>query len=198
MERRIAFVDVETTGLDPELHEIIELAIVPARLPDLVEGPAYNVLIQPQHIETASSKALEINGYNAEDWQCATTLENALGTAAFLVLDGAMLAGHNVQFDERFLRVAFERCGLPWPDVGYRRLDTMSLAAPLWLSGKSTGASLDAVCKAIGIERPSPHRALADAQACLQVARYMLTRFEWCHPDFARGNIDWRGGGVEG
>ena len=92
------------------------------------------------------------------------------------LLEGALVAGHNVGFDWAFLEAGFERAGLTLPRVDYHRLDTASLAWPLVVSGELPSMSLDPVAKLLGIERPHPHRALADARCSLAVARRLVER----------------------
>ena len=68
--RTLTFLDVETTHLDPEIGEIIQIAI----LTEDSEGnlKEWSTKIKPQlKLGTYSAKALEINGYNEEDWKDA-------------------------------------------------------------------------------------------------------------------------------
>ena len=59
----LAFIDVETTGFDPETQEIIELGVVIAR-PTGDDAMDYEIVdeidlkIKPEHIETADPQAL--------------------------------------------------------------------------------------------------------------------------------------------
>ncbi|MBC7174050.1 MAG: hypothetical protein H5U40_16530, partial [Polyangiaceae bacterium] len=92
------------------------------------------------------------------------------------LLDGALIAGHNVGFDWDFLEAGFRRAGLVLPSVDYHRLDTASLAWPLVVTGELQSMSLDAVAKLFGLDRPHPHRALADARCALEVARRLVER----------------------
>ena len=58
-DRPIAIIDTETTGFKVGVHEIIEIAIMK------IQGnkrDMWTARIKPERIETASSKALEING----------------------------------------------------------------------------------------------------------------------------------------
>jgi DNA polymerase-3 subunit epsilon len=80
-------------------------------------------------------------------------------------LRGRVLVGHNVSFDRRVLRQAFERAELEWPDPP--ALCTVALArrfAPLARQRK-----LGLLAGALGIDVDVQHRALADAETCARV-----------------------------
>lgn len=177
MSRRpLAFVDVETTGLDERRHELLELAVLRVDPDSLVIEQEYSTRVRPEHPETATREAIAVNGYRPELWSGAPSLADALSGASPL-LEGAMLAGHGVGFDHRFLVAGYQRARLPLRLGYYHLLDTASLAWPLLVRGEIESLSLDAVCRALGIERTHPHRALADARCSLAVARAMLARF---------------------
>lgn len=57
-DRPLAFTDVETTGLDPHIHEIIEIGLVLVEHKDLTVVEELNLKIKPEHIETATAEAL--------------------------------------------------------------------------------------------------------------------------------------------
>ena len=63
------FIDLETTGLYPETHEIIEVAAIKV-LPDGTTQTFYSK-VHANKMGLASPKALEINGYNVKDWKNA-------------------------------------------------------------------------------------------------------------------------------
>ena len=171
----LVFVDVETTGLDPDHHELIEVAAVRVHPHTLEPLDHLSLRVVPDRLGDADPRALEVNGYNEADWRDAVSLGNALRRLAPL-LEGAVVAGHNVAFDWAFLVRGFARAGVPLPPVDYHRVDTASLAWPLVSGAETTSLSLDAVCAALGLSRPSPHRALADAMAALEVARCLRDR----------------------
>src|SRR3989338_6523111 len=106
--KRLAFIDIETTGVHPEKHEIIELGCV---LVD-VEGQSYKVVgefemkIKPEHIETAEAEALRVNGYTEGDWLFACSLGEALEHLSKKA-DGAVMVAQNASFDYGFLQKAF-------------------------------------------------------------------------------------------
>lgn len=73
-ERNLAFIDVETTGTNPDRHEIIELALVVVKQIEREgQGPKIEIVgeyewkIKPERIEEAEEEALRINGYNEVD-----------------------------------------------------------------------------------------------------------------------------------
>jgi DNA polymerase-3 subunit epsilon len=169
----IVFLDLETTGLDPRRHEILEIGAVrvdPMTLAILAEA---EVRVAPRRLEDAEPDALRVNGYAAKDWTSALGLDVALGMIAPL-LEGAILAGHNPSFDRGFLVEGWQQAGVTPPPMDYHLLDTASLAWPLYSAGAIEKLSLSTLCAHFGIERPSPHRALADAHASRELARRLL------------------------
>lgn len=173
--KALAFVDVETTGLDPRQHEIIELAVVRVALPTMATTDEYSVRVRPGRIAEADPEALRINGYTTSEWADSVTLADAL-TGAGPLLEGAALAGHNPAFDRAFLDAGWRGTGVARPEMDYHVLDTASLAWPLLAAGLIDSVSLGKVCEHLGIEGERLHRALPDARRSLEVARRMLAR----------------------
>ncbi|MBK8647825.1 MAG: 3'-5' exonuclease [Gemmatimonadetes bacterium] len=171
----IAFVDLETTGLDPSRHDIIEIGIVRVNARTLEVLDEHEALVMPERLGDAQLDALAVNGFSTAAWERALPLREALLAVAPL-LDGALIAGHNVGFDWSFLEAGFRRGGLALPNVDYHRLDTASLAWPLVVTGELPSMSLDPLAKLLGLERPHPHRALADARCSLEIARRLVER----------------------
>lgn len=138
--RPLAFIDTETTGLDPRKHDAWEIAII-LRRPGFTDTE--HLFQVRTSLATADPKALEINrhaerflvpdGEFAVQLPTATTPGPATLTEADLVhslmalLDGTMLVGSNPAFDDRFLTKLFNEAGLPvrWH---YRTIDIATLA----------------------------------------------------------------------
>ena len=57
----LCFVDVETTGLDPVRHELIELAAVRVDRHTLEPLDHVSVKVRPERLADADPKALEVN-----------------------------------------------------------------------------------------------------------------------------------------
>ncbi len=175
LQQPIAFIDIETTGLDKENHEIIELAAVITRMKDgeLVVTDELNLKVQPKHIETAEAQALRINGYNSADWLFAVSLEEAMKEFAKKT-DGAIFAAHNITFDYGFIETAFKKAGVE-NTMHFHKLDTISLAFGILHTNDDIGKlSLRALCEKYGIENKNAHSAFADAYATYEVFKKLM------------------------
>jgi len=171
--RPLAFIDCETTGLDPERHEIIEVAA--ARLdPGTLEIHAeLDAKVKPEHPERAEPEALRHNGYTPERWANASPVAEVLDRLT-PVLDGCILAGHNVPFDRAFLREAYRRAERPFPEVDYHVVDTASLAWPLVVAGVIDSLRLRVICEHLGISNQGEHSATTDVRRTIDVYRRLM------------------------
>lgn len=175
LQQSLAFIDVETTGTDPKVHEIIEIAAIIARLKDgvLTITDQLDLKVQPKHIETAEPAALRVNGYDEADWLFAVSLEEAMQSFAKKT-EGAVFVAHNVIFDHSFVQAAFESTGIE-NAMHYHKLDTISVAfASLHNSDDISKLSLRALCQHFEIENKAAHSAYADAYATYELFKKML------------------------
>lgn len=157
----IAIIDVETTGLNPLIHEIIEIGcVVPGKEP-------FSVKVMPVNLTVMEAEALEVNGFSEEEWQDAYTLKRALELLTEYVPTGSYLMAYNATFDWSFLQAAYHKTGVAVP-FHYHRLDLLTLA---WAKlPKGAKLSLSTVCVALGIEaEPVVHRALGGAKCAYQI-----------------------------
>lgn len=180
--RDLLFVDTETTGLDPNRHELLEVAAIRTSPDGKTIKGTFEAKLRPQHIDTAEKAALEVNKYSAEEWteeKCKPPGEivDALQKLA-VVGGGTVLVGQNVAFDESFIKPLFDRFNMkvPW---GYHRIDTVTLAWPLYQNEQSTldGLSLKKLVTFLGITTDPTHRAMADAMACREVYLRIMERW---------------------
>lgn len=107
---RIVFVDTETTGLDPLLHEVWEIALIERR-----EDGDYptHLFVKPQHLETADANALQVNRFYERTHDFADAPSDKPGqqwsgirTAArkiARITTGAVLVGSNPAYDALML-----------------------------------------------------------------------------------------------
>ena len=117
--KTIAYLDLETTGLLAGHHEIIEACV-------LKKGICYHVYVEPEHLERANTRALEVNGYNLKEWGGAISQKHLANDLANL-LENCIIIGHNPQFDIEFIECLFEEHHVP-VGVDRRAIDTTTLA----------------------------------------------------------------------
>jgi DNA polymerase-3 subunit epsilon/ATP-dependent DNA helicase DinG len=152
---RYVAIDTETTGLNPEEDEIIEVAAVAFGL-DGVIGE-FNTLIRPRHLPSYQIERL--TGIDPESLKDAP-LFSTIATELAEFLGDSPIVGQSVNFDIEFLR----RSGVPSVAP---IIDTWDLAQ-LLLPGIGD-YSLRGIAEHLGIHFPVRHRALADADASRSV-----------------------------
>ncbi len=193
MSRPFIAVDVETTGLDPERHEIVQLGMVGLG-DDLQELWLWSETFRPRWPERADPESMAVHGLGEEHWRDALPFDAHAADVANL-LRGATLVAHNPSFDDKFLRAALRRALGPGHDRwSYRLVDTMSMALPLVRALAPGGSSsLDATCKTLGLARGRSHDALSDARAHAAVFRAVTARWKDTAPAAPPGPVG-RGG----
>jgi DNA polymerase III epsilon subunit-like protein len=174
----LAFMDCEFGGLDPELHDITEVAIVVTdyRLAELVSG-SWKVRARPERI---SPEGARIGGYSAEAWRDAPPVQQVLREITELLPAGkvAIPAGQNVRMDVLFLERAFRGCELPYPfDYHVIDLATLFYAWSLVAGEPASALSLRQAATTAGLLDGSvPHRAMADTRLTLDTFRHYIGR----------------------
>jgi DNA polymerase III epsilon subunit-like protein len=169
----VTFVDLETTGLDPEQNEIIEFAAVKTEINDgrlvILDSAEYKVW--PEY--PVDPFIAKLNGFNEDDWNYnATSLEEALG-GIFNLMRDSWHAGSNPKFDESFLKVAAKNLHWSYPKLAsYHLLDVSTMAFPLLMEGKVERLRQETIAKHYGIDGGG-HRAMADAMQCLKILAKM-------------------------
>jgi DNA polymerase-3 subunit epsilon len=163
--------DVETTGLQASRHRVIEIAI--ARFVDGVLENAWGALCNPQR--RVPAYIVKLTGIDddllAESPPFETIAENVTE-----LLAGALVIGHNIEFDLAFVNEELKRVGRS-PLVN-DRLDTLTLSSRL-LAGLRK-PTLQAVANHLGIAEKADarHRAGPDAALTGMVAVTLL-RHAW-------------------
>lgn len=164
----LVFLDTETTGLDPDRHEIWELAYA------IDAGPIHSGTIV-HSLRHADPVALRLNGYYDRVHALAEqTQMHDLELGAKIALDGATLVAANPAFDAAFLRARWG--ATPWH---YRMLDIEAFAAGIlgWDAPKGLRDISEALNR-LGFTVPSPdHSAGADVDT-LRECYYALRRIQ--------------------
>lgn len=167
---RLAIIDLETTGLDPAIHEIIEIGLVVCDSKDYTIYETFDIKIKPERPEDGHPKAYEVNGYTAEEWEDAVTLRQALILLTER-MEKATLMAYNVSFDYGFLQAAFRKHEIVDP-MNYHRLDLLTLAWSKIPHDKMQSWALRSVCAFLRIPpEPKVHRGANGAMKAYEVYR---------------------------
>lgn len=156
----LIYLDTETTGLDPYLHEVWEIAYA------INDGPV-RVCNVPHSIVTADEEALKMNGY----WERGIIEyrdENTFDLILRKNIKGNTIVGANPAFDVEFLR---KRWGVtPWH---YRKIDVESMAFLLFSYDRPKGlADISKDLRRLGYSIPDPdHSAAKDVEVVREVYR---------------------------
>jgi len=189
MVSKTVFFDLETGGLDPARHAIIQIAAI-AIDATYAEAETFEVKIKFRP-ENAEHDALSVNSYDAEVWEreaispveaCAR-FSRFLSSHATVCMKSrkgsdyyvAQLAGHNAAaFDGPFIQAWYKRLNAFLP-ASYRVLCTMQRA--MWMFHGSDAArcprdyKLETLCRHFGISIDGAHDALGDVRATVRLSR---------------------------
>ena len=147
--------DLETTGLNNNVHKIIEIGAVKVQKGVVVDR--YSVFVNPR--EPISYEIENLTGINDSMVKDARTIDAVL--PEFLQFcEGAALVGHNASFDVNFVLKAAKNLGIPFENPCW--LCTMRMARYFFPNSKK--ATLDHVAKELGINLKNHHRAVDDAE----------------------------------
>ncbi len=178
----LAFVDLETTGLHPLKHEIIEIGVVRATQgkdqngrPTLTYLDEREIALKPLRIEDADPKSLEINQYHKRDWTHAVAQHEGLSALA-LYLDGCVFVAQNVTADWSFLLASGERHGVPFEHVvHYHKLDLASMVfGKFYATPDLYKFSLREMSVHFQVANTRAHTALSDARTTFEICKRVI------------------------
>ena len=157
----LAFVDVETTGLIPGHHEMIDIGIVMTDLDGAELGELF-VRIQPEFPERTDEGARAVNAFDADRWREMEALSQLDAIDKMLAFHkgiagerNVLMVAFNSHFDTAFLDHLYRSQGRSWRELyHYFVLDLPSMAWSLGFHGL-TGSSISSM---LGIE-DEPHVA---------------------------------------
>ncbi len=153
--RRLAFVDVETTGLSPAVDRIAEIGVV------TVEGDCidrWTTLVRTRS-RRESERSASVSSAELDD---APAFRDIAATLAAR-LSGCLLIAHNARFDYAFLRAEFERAGIVFDA---EVVCTVMLSRELY--PHEPRHDLDSLASRHQLDAGTRHRALPDADLVCQ------------------------------
>lgn len=174
--KKLAFIDIETTGTNPYKHEIVEIGCMMVRQNDdgtFTVLEEFEVKVKPEHIETAEREALRINGYDEGQWLFAHTQKEAL-TLVSQKCEGAIMVAQNTSFDYSFLAVGFGKYEVKDPFF-YAKLDTIPMAYLRFRNDPEMDSfTLRKLCEKFGIKNEKAHTAMADIRVTFEIFKRLL------------------------
>ena len=182
MKEIVAAIGIETTGLDPKHHDVLELAVVPLDgcLQEDASIEPFRARIRAVRPENAEPEALRLHGLDpVEGVEVNKAIVDLRLWAYDWHVSKIVPLAHNVDFSMAFLLTRFpELRELFVPSAGR---DTMRLASAVNDIYERAGAqppfaslAFRAVRKAVGLQGEQSHRAFDDAREAACVYRRLL------------------------
>jgi DNA polymerase-3 subunit epsilon len=164
----MVFVDLETTGGSHFTSRVLEIGIVRVERAQVVAR--YTSLIHPD--TDVPSWITSLTGITTNDVAEAPCFRDAASDVAE-ILEGAIFVAHNVRFDYSFLKMEFERIGVPFrPQL----LCTVKLSRALFPQFRTH--KLGDLIERHKLIAPARHRAFDDADCLWQFWRLILSEFD--------------------
>ena len=148
-------VDVETTGLDATVDNIIEIAIITFNREDVLDR--WCTFVRPRR--PVGPEIQQLTGITPEDVRDAPTFAEVQGTVREKIGSNPIV-GHTIQFDIDMLEAAGVR-------LANRPIDTYRLSSLILYD--LPAYNLGQVAQALGVPSERFHRAMADADTARQV-----------------------------
>ncbi len=185
------FLDTETTGLRPGLHDIIQLAAI-LEVDGKVVGE-FSEYLAPMNPASISSKALEVNGITKEQLETFPPAKDILNKfIKFLAPyvpkssndDRFIIAGQNPNFDKGFLEALFTRNGYKIEGFNklfsYQVIDLLSLNVLLRNKGYiplDSNIKLATMADYYGVVVEKHHDAYEDVKATYTIFKKIMDIF---------------------
>ena len=182
-KRKMVLIDVETTGLDPERHQLLSVGMLVIENLKIIDKLEINIkhkdyYISPKALKTNKINILEHEEHAIESKQAVEEiiqfLEKNKSDDKFIVL------GQNVIFDRNFLEKFFIK---EWKIkeyrslIDYKSLDLMQLSLIRNIEGKIVleKQDLDTILKTLDICIPETrHSALVDCELEFEVFKRLI------------------------
>ncbi len=163
----VAF-DLETTGLNVETDQIIEIGAL-----KVVEGKVCERFIEFLKPESPITPLItSITGITNEMVSCARDTKTIIGEFVDFCGD-SVLIGHNIMFDYKFMRKYTTKYGFSFEKFG---IDTLKIARKTHKELESK--SLGTLCAYYQITNQAAHRAYHDALATAKLYHMLAHDFE--------------------
>lgn len=170
--------DCETTGLDTQIDQIIEVAVIKFTFEGWIEEK--QDLIDPGI--PIPKETIEIHHITDEMVKGKPKIREVL--SAYLdIIDNYTAVGHAIGFDIALLSNAAKKYGLSTNIEKQRCIDTVRLAR---LYGQSPSNSLETLRLHFNIQGEGAHRAMNDVKTNIEVFKHLVKQFKKTEDIFKR------------
>ncbi|MBA3649831.1 MAG: 3'-5' exonuclease [Chitinophagales bacterium] len=176
MTNKLLFIDTETGGLNPQLHALLSVGLVVWEDGIIIDEGEF--IIQTGK-KSVSQSALDVNHiqieqHNHKALPSKEAFENLIAfiDRHFPDKKPVTLAGHNINFDLRFLKYFFNQHGRLFRSyISHRVIDTSSVLHFLYIAGilPDKIISSDEAFNHFNITVDNRHTALSDARATAEL-----------------------------
>ena len=163
--KKYSVIDLETTGSNRLGQKIIEIAIINYDGDQIEE--VFSTLIHPEKF--ISHQITLLTGITNEMVASAPKFYEVARKIVEMT-EGRVVVAHNVFFDYRFLQREFRDLGYVFHRQVFCTCTSFRRAFPGHIS-----YSLRSLCADLGINQRSTHRALSDAENCLELLKLIHT-----------------------
>jgi len=179
----LAHVDIETTGLDPAVHEMVSIGMIYTDLQGAEIG-RLDLRIMPPHPGRIEAGARAVNGFDPALWRRLGAIREAEAVRRIGAFHEATRRGrtviftaYNVWFDQAFLTALLRRHGRDWRRMyHYQVLDIPSMAWALGFRQLSGTALAAALGIADETRVPTEHTGITGAAFNVSIYRALLSR----------------------
>lgn len=165
-----AVVDVETSGLNPRRHRVLQVAVVTARADGEVLD-RWSSYLRPRRRWLFRRGPVRIHRIGRAALRAAPPAGEVIAEFTRRI-DGKVLTAHNLRFDRSFLQAAVGRAGARWTTAD--ELCTLQLSRSLDPE-RTYSHGLAGLCSRYGVPLDHHHDALADAEATAGLLPHLLT-----------------------
>lgn len=164
-----AFLDVETTGLEPASGDkICEIAVLKTVNGEIADE--FATLINPGR--SIPERAVSIHGINQAMVHGAPLFREVANDLLDFLQDSVIVA-HNARFDLEFLKTELRSLSISLPE--YDVIDTLGIARRYYTFPSN---SLGDIARYIGLPLDKQHRALADVTTTKDIFQFFLKDLE--------------------
>lgn len=169
----IVIFDLETTGLLPSQHEIIQIAAIKVTDGRWDQGEYFDSYVRPENrIPSFITKLTGITQAQVAD--APSPVDVLMAFSRFIGENATLIAHNGIRFDMRFIAENCKRHGIPVRETS--ALDSRDFSRKIW--GGKGGHGLDAVLGRMGVSSKGVkrHDARVDVRLLARAVQYMWER----------------------